>query len=866
MTEWEIIVDSDNLPEPEPEKPPRSRRYQRWYLLIAVLLALFTIGAVTFMRERTERQAALEADLTDFIYEEETVRFFGQPDRAAEYMVSTAPPEWQQRYRQAFAADENQSPPTSVQLRAVDFDGQCALVSVELDGYTQTRVYCLENQQWRRAPVPGDIWGDGQSVLNLPHGGRLIFRPRDQAFATALAGDLPPLLDELEQWRAQSAQLNPTQPKILHNIDIVIEPHDLGEPLIFNDEQRIVLNSPLLVSPAEDELPSGQAGVRVAVAESLLRQAGFTSPETSLSLPGADRFLEAVQTVIATELMLATQVREELLSRRQSQVNENWTTPFFTDLLPTETEPTDRQAHAAAYLTAEYIQRLKGSDTLVKLLQELPSASSWDSLFEATLGRSTISLEQEVVTYAKTGDVAAAASLPPADYGTSGRLPLQGTLLGIREQSSGGVRLAVKPAYGGDDPVLVETSREDTFETANGGYLPVECVPPGATVSIDGGWLEIQRRLQASEVRVEEVRLLDINPAPLDTVAYLIEGESPDGAEFTAADIFPSQRFYFVASKLPLPQALVALRQDGRRQLLTSLNRNLRVVPLPVAAGDSAHFLFVLDLPGCNHSWFIHYEPGPGITGQWLGPAQPMKWIWRADRNDLIFFDFKAGEVGHNIYKTGDSLAVEPIGQSETLVSVSGWNAKAEQIVFVKRDWVGATGIGLLEPDSGAIRRAKIYVYPVRARRLSPDGNWLAYLTGVRNRLDPPYRLELLNLETLEESTLVQVEGNEAIGPAIWSPYLDDPRVAVLSGPIAANEILHPTGLLIASPDQPGSSRLIVEAEASERLATPVFCADGGLLYRVDREDEYSLMYLHPDQGARLLLTSNRPFQPVACP
>jgi hypothetical protein len=244
-----------------------------------------------------------------------------------------------------------------------------------------------------------------------------------------------------------------------------------------------------------------------------------------------------------------------------------------------------------------------------------------------------------------------------------------------------------------------------------------------------------------------------------------------------------------------------------------------------------------------------------------------MKWVWRANQNDLIFFDFKAGGVGHNIYRTGDSLAVESIGQTETLVSVSGWNVKAEQIVFVKRDWVGATGIGLLEPDSGAIRRAKIYVYPVRARRLSPDGAWLAYLTGVHNRLDPPYRLELLNLETLEESTLVEVEGAEAIGPAIWSPYLDDPRVAVLSGPMAANEILHPTRVLIASPDRPGKYRVVAEADAGEQLATPVFCAGGGLLYRVDGENnDYRLSYLPAGQPARPLLTSDRPFQPVACP
>jgi len=321
------------------------------------------------------------------------------------------------------------------------------------------------------------------------------------------------------------------------------------------------------------------------------------------------------------------------------------------------------------------------------------------------------------------------------------------------------------------------------------------------------------------------------------------------------------------AGELLLPRALVAVRQDGTGQTLAPLNRTQRVVSLPVPAGkEKAGFLFIVDLPTCDRSWFVHYDPWQGITGQWLGPPPPLKWVWRSDQQDLLLLDSRPGGAGHTIYETGDGLSVEPVSQIDTLVSVAGWNQEAGQIVFVKRAWQGATGIGLLDPESGAMRRAKVYVYPLRARRLSPDGNWLAYLTGVRNRLDPPYRLELLNLETLTESPLVQVGDDEAIGPAVWSPYLAEPRVAMLAGPLAEDGLLWPTRILVASPEQPGRYEVAVEGTEGEGLAGPVFCADGGLLYRADEDGQYRLMRQSPGRSAELLFSSDQPFRPLACP
>ncbi len=852
MAEWEIIVDSDSLPEPQSEPPRRSRWQQRWQLLALALIALLTLGAVTVHRQRVERRSAMLAELQAVIFNEEVVRSFGQVDQATEWLVPTAPMEWQWAYRQTFTTAAGQSPPAEIEINAVDFDGQCAVVTVTLDGSEQLRTYCLHNQQWRRAPVAVALWGDRPVELALPDGIRLTYWPRDQALATALAGDLPQLFAKLERWGLAQDRLA--------GLEIVIGPHELHPPLVAESESRLLLNSPLLTPFPGRESPAGQVAVRLALAEALLRRSGLISAPTTTILPGAARVQAALETMVAADLLLAPDMQARLFENWRQQLDGEWTTPFLADLLPLKNSATIQQADLAAYLTAEYLYYSVGPERLIRLLQLLPAATSWDALLQAALSRSLVELEQQAAAYARTGDVAAAT--PPELPEVT--LPLQATLLGVEAQANGSLRLAVELA-GMIEPVLVEMSAETGLRLPKGESLPANCIAPGAAVEIAGSWLEIQRRVQASEVTVQQVTPFDLAAAPADTIAFLLTGDLPSEPELAAQSVFPSSRPFSMAGELLIPRELVALRQDGAIQPLMPLSRTLRVASLPIAAGGTADFLFIVDLPGCERSWFSHYEPARGVTGRWLGLSQPLQWVWRADQADLLLFESRPGGAGHNIYRTDGPLSLQPAGQTDMLILAAGWNDRAGQIVFVKRAWQGATGIGLLEPHSGAMRRAKVYINPLYARRFSPDGNWLAYLTGVSNRLDPPYRLELLNLETLAESTLVQVGADEAIGPAVWSPYLDDPRVAVLAGRLAADGLLRPTRLLVAEPDRPGHYEVAVEAAGGEELATPVFCADGGLLYRVDEAGQYRLMRLVPGQPAELLFSSNQPFRPLAC-
>lgn len=862
MTEWQFIVEGEHLPELPPEKPVRSRSSQRWFWLAGAIIALLVTGVTVVYRQREERRIAIREDLTTFIFAEETSRFRGDVTAVPELVIPTAPADWQQAYRQTFQSNYAQSPPTAILLKQIDFDGQCARIEANLDGYDQVRAYCLHERRWRRAPIPLATWGDDLTVLTPLSGVRLGFQPCDQAFAAELAGDLPQLLTQLKRWSLWPPTAAPAFASE-RPLEIIIEPRDLHGPFVSDDDLRLVLNSPLLV-PADGSLPNGQVAVRLALVQALLHRTSSSIAERNAALPGVSRFEAGIETVLAAHLILPREIQQQLAQTWQAQLNGQWISPFFAELLFAETATTPQQAQVAADLLAEQIYRLKGPDALVTLLHRLPAADSWDSLFQPVVGRSTVTLENKAAVLVQGLDPTAATITPANNALSAPDLPLQATLLQVQAQTANNLHVSVTLSDQAE-PVLVDLSPGLYFSAPNGLPLPFHCIPPGTKLEIKGSWLEIRRRQQASQVLVQEINPLKIEPAPADTVAYLLQGQPLDDPNLATEYVFPSNRSFFITDELLVPQTLVALRQDGTIQPLTPLSSTLRAVPLPIMKGESVHFLLILDLPGCERSWFVHYEPARGVTGRWLGPPQPMKWVWRADRQDLMFFDSRPGGEGHNLYLANDLVPVQPISQSDIPVLFTGWQVKEQQLVFT-RTWMGATGIGLLEPISGDVRRVKLYIHPLRARRLSLDGNWLAYLVGVRNLIDPPYRLDVLNLTTLTETTLIRGKAGEGLSPAEWSPYLAQPRLAVLAGPLADRGTLRPTRLLLFSPDQPENFTVLTEAGEGEQLALPVFCADGSLLYRVERDDHYQLMRQQPGQRADLLFTRDQPFQPLACP
>jgi hypothetical protein len=465
--------------------------------------------------------------------------------------------------------------------------------------------------------------------------------------------------------------------------------------------------------------------------------------------------------------------------------------------------------------------------------------------------------------YRREAGAPAASEAVGAEAAAAG-LPLPAVLRRVTERPGGG-SVAQVDLPGQAGPLLVELPSGLQFRTADGAYLPPGCAFPGTRLEVDGDWLEVQRRVLASQVTVAEIKPLVIEPAPADTAAFLVWGEAPADDPPELERVFASTQSYLITSRLPLPQALVALRADGTIQPLTPLSPTLQIRPLPATPDNAVQFLFIVDQPGCDFSWFVRYDSRLGLTGQWFVPTEATRWVWRPDYQDLLFFKYNADRDVYDIYNTWDMASLRPVGSSTMPMVFTGWHAETGNLVFV-RTWMGTMAIGLLEPETGSMSRLKIYVHPLRARQLSPDGAWLAYLTGTDNLFDPPYRLDVLNIDTRDERTLIQGDENKRLGPPNWSRYLADPRLAVLAGPLVKGDRLRPTDLLLASPHEGSEVVTVATAGPGEQLAIPVFCSDGGLLYRVDTEDRHRLVRYTPGGQAQTLLTSDLPFLPVACP
>jgi hypothetical protein len=419
------------------------------------------------------------------------------------------------------------------------------------------------------------------------------------------------------------------------------------------------------------------------------------------------------------------------------------------------------------------------------------------------------------------------------------------------------------------EPLFVELPDRVSFQTTAGERIPPGCTPLQTELEIKGEWLEVQRRLQASEVTVRELTPLALKKAPADTAAYLVGRQSQNTPLNPALyNIPPILRPHYVAGPSALVETLMALRSDGVLQPLTVLSATLQVFPLPFATGEPVHFLFKLDLPTCQQSWFIHYEPTQGVTRQWLAPPAPIQWLWRADRQDLMFFSPTDSSLKYDIYETTQQLLPRPIGAANAPLLFIGWNIQTGQLVSTS-SWFDEVYLGLFDLSSGRIARMTQPLYlPLRARRLSPDGNWLAYLASAQNVVGPPDSVGLLNLSEEKISTLLRVEAGEGLAPPVWSFNWEQPVLAVLAGPVVEGDELltAPTRLLLAWPGWPNAPVMVAQASAGERLALPVFCASEGLLYIAERAGRYRLQRQSSSLQTETLLETDQPVWPLACP
>ncbi|MEM7348212.1 MAG: hypothetical protein AAF485_28615, partial [Chloroflexota bacterium] len=139
------------------------------------------------------------------------------------------------------------------------------------------------------------------------------------------------------------------------------------------------------------------------------------------------------------------------------------------------------------------------------------------------------------------------------------------------------------------------------------------------------------------------------------------------------------------------------------------------------------------------------------------------------------------------------------------------------------------------------------------------------YLAGPEDPADPAQTLGLLTLNTAEDSILLNMKANEGLAFPMWSPHLDHPTLAILTGPILDGGELHLNRLLTIQPESLDTSSIVTEVAGDEMLGTPIFCPDGSLLYRVARDGHYVLETISPGASPQILFERIRPFRPVVC-
>ncbi|MEM7345432.1 MAG: hypothetical protein AAF485_14420, partial [Chloroflexota bacterium] len=708
MADWEVILDDGDFEETSDEVTRLPNRW-RWVILAGgIIIFLLGVGYFTLDQRRLAGRAALRDDLTTLILIEETERALGNYDYALDLMLPTASDTWQFAYQQTFEIQPPIPNPDNLDLgEEIAFDGVCAVADVRLFQHNQVRRYCITDQGWRRAPVSSESWGEVQMVRNLRSDVLLRFYPRDEAFAQQVAIDFEQFYTDLEAWGLLEDRGHTELPTD-QSLEIMIQPQDLLSPLMEESAAQIVVNSPKLTPIGEGDIATANPSddpaetmLRQILLETILRRSeAFRVASYNSLLPGQSYFLEAMEATLSQDVVAPSE--QANVAQREVWINAldgRWVSPFVVQT----TNDFSEKSEVTAQLIVDYIYRTQGSITLGELLYRLPTTNSWDELFEETLNRKTIDLESDVLADLETQFGQPLTRIFPSGRWQPPTVPFGARILRVEEGVGGGKRIFTALS-GRINGLVVEVAHQIPVQTRDGHPIPPGCLPPGSPVSVAGNWLERPWRLQAEQLTVEALTPLRLRRPSADTIAFIVDDEVSSEQTTILNDVLLSSQLSSVQSPLPQARALFALNSDGRLHRMASLRDHTRVFALPIAAGDPARLLFTIDLPTCDRSWFVLYEMGTGVVGQWLGRPNPLQWVWRPDHQDILLFVPRGGGRGFEIFKTGDTLALEPVSRTFAPFVYLGWSLELQQPINAL-DWFDTTYIGVTNLTTGGLDR-----------------------------------------------------------------------------------------------------------------------------------------------------------------
>lgn len=828
MLDWEFTDETEEWPadterldtEPAPQWKP-TRRF--WLLLAGACIVLLVAGAGTLAWRIYERRQTMREDLTRVIYEEDRARFAGLAEEADTFVAADVPAAWKERYLRTFVPRS----PNSIDIETMSFEDESALVTVKLDSDTQVRFYRLTEQNWQRAPVSVEQWGPEEQTLDSA-GIALSYRQRDSEFARSLADRLPALLDAVTDWRYR-----PSTERIR------ITPLDLHTPIINASNEVIEVNSPQLVP--FNSVISGDATVRLSLAETLIRQTSAVMPQglrTQDSLPSGGRFLHAARTVTAMHAALRDEEQAQMVRVWRGALDNTWISPFYTPLTENMDPLAPAPADAAMLLTVNYIYRVYGAEALRDIVQRPAAINSWDKVFERAVGTTTLDLEHAVAASAAVDNV------PPRTLATRIRFATTMTLLDANYSLRR--RLYVQPEQ--TDAQLIADVAPTHARVAPGGLrLELGCIGPGSTVKLDGEWLEAGRRLRAAEITVERLALPDIftlHDPPTDTIAYLL-------------DTNQSLR-------------IVALRPDGTRTPVLELRDDVRVVeaitPLYTNGGHTVQFMIDLRTSACNRQLTYVYAPGAGITHAWIMHQTVREPIWRPDTEDFLIVRGVSARIGH--YGVFNVSPDDDVIQLNSFLRPRAWSPATQRLLV--EDVRGRQGernaFSLIDPATGDTRRLNLagWQRSITDHHLTRDGRWLAYLTDQPGGSPVPDKLQLRQLDYYLNTIPIGLRAGEGLRLKTQR-YAPNNKIVLWAGPVRAGQLMPNRLLVIDTEDL--TDPIAVDERLNGVLTASIICPDGRILYRLtDDSGAVLLQKQNPDTQAQPLLNEATNLEPLACP
>lgn len=815
MFDWQVSeAEGDGVATGGAAERPWVVGRSRWAWLVALLLLSGAVAGGLRWRV-VEQERAMRADLEQVIHQEERARQFGQADVAATWLARDVPDAWREAYLRAIPEPDAPPRPVELTIEEVRFDeGGGALARLTLDGRPEARFYRLEARGWRRAPMPVEWWGAAEQLATARL--TLHFRERDRPFAEALAADLPALRTLDTRWP------NPDPSDIRH---IRIEPFEFG-PLVTQERYGLALRSPLL-APSSGLSPEGAA--RLALARALL-----TLPDegTDATAPrNAARLRAAFRDVMALSWALPAAEMDALRARWRAAVEPaRWRSAFFhpsTTRAPIDSwEPSE--AEATALLTADYLHQSYGTSTLGRVVAASIGSASWDGVLLPLIDRYAAEVDRAVVAHAR-GDADEAArlreehvvlALPPG--------PLHATV--AEEPGSGRANVLVHIA-GLAEPIKLSGFQAQLFGP-DGKPLPTSCLGVYPEMEIEGDWTVPGEAMLVNRATIRRLepswRGAAPPPVPPGTQALLVTAEG---------------------------RTLFALQPDGSLVELLVLEEGW-IDPL---TAHPARLLFRQEITACQQSWLFLYDSARGIVGGWVVPAQQRttRVLWHPQEEGPYLFYIIDGNSLAFALDSGQVTPTPVPGRSWPGLPV-GWDAHGQPVTV---GWEPPS-LHILDPTTGEPVGQEprfLLASPFVPPALTADGRAILLTTRASDGSMAPTRIVRLDLAGGEATTLL--ETNEIFLPVLGA----EPQEGLLL--LHAYDLGAQGGQALSLLDiQSGERRPLARVGGQDWIVHALGCGPERVLYSVRQGNSTALYQWTPAAPATLLLQSESPYYPLACP